>query len=188
MAEGGRAPEAGRRLDYESGVRRDDRLELRVWLRLLTCANLIERRVRRRLRESFEVTLPRFDLLAQLERAPDGLTMGELSRRLMVTSGNVTGLIERMASEGLVERTVAASDRRVQLVRLTPAGRSTFHAMTPVHESWIAAMMAGLGRKEMATLYALLARLKRSLEAAEGPERRAAPRDCSRARPARRAL
>jgi len=186
--EGGPSPELGRRLDYESGVRHGDRLELRVWLRLLTCANLIERRVRQRLRESFEMTLPRFDLLAQLERAPDGLTMGELSRRLMVTSGNVTGLIERMASEGLVERTVAASDRRVQLVRLTPAGRSTFDAMTPVHESWIAAMMAGLGRKEMATLYALLAKLKRSLEETEGPERRAAPRECSRARPARRAL
>ena len=160
---------AARRLDYESGVRRDDRLELRVWLRLLTCANLIEGGVRRRLRKRFATTLPRFDLLAQLERAPQGLTMGELSRRLMVTGANVTGLIERMAGEGLVERTAAASDRRVQRVRLTAAGRRRFEAMTPDHERWIGAMMAGLERKELAALYALLARLKGSLEAAERP-------------------
>ena len=149
-------------------MRRDDRLELRVWLRLLTCANLIEGRVRRRLRNSFAMTLPRFDLLAQLERAPDGLAMGELSRRLMVTNGNVTGLIESMAREGLVERSATARDRRVQRVRLTAAGQRFFDRVTPVHEGWIAAMMAELGRKEMATLYALLARLKHALEAAEG--------------------
>ncbi len=162
-----------RRPDCESAVRRDDRLELRVWLRLLTCANLIENRVRQRLRKTFEMTLPRFDLLAQLERAPDGLTMGELSRRLMVTNGNVTGLIDRMAGEELVERTAAPGDRRVQLVRLTAAGRRAFDAMTLEHGSWIVAMMGDLGRKEMAQLYSLLAKLKGSVE--DAGRRDAAP-------------
>lgn len=156
------------RIDFETGLRTEDRLELRVWLRLLTCANMIERRVRRRLRETFDLTLPRFDLLAQLDRAPKGLTMGALSRRLMVTNGNVTGLIDRMRAEGLVERAPAPGDRRVQVVRLTSVGKAAFDAMTPAHESWITAMMAELGRKEMAELLALLARLKRSVAHADG--------------------
>ena len=155
------------RLDYESAVRHDDRLELRVWLRLLTCASMIERRVRHRLREAFDITLPRFDLMAQLDRAPDGLTMGALSRRLMVTNGNVTGLIERMAGEGLVERAPAPEDRRVQVVRLTRTGKAAFDAMTPAHEDWIAGMMGELNRKEMADLYGILARLKHSVEHSE---------------------
>ncbi|HYB10859.1 MAG TPA: MarR family transcriptional regulator [Alphaproteobacteria bacterium] len=154
-------------LDYESSARHDDRLDLRVWLRLLTCASMIERRVRQRLRNSFDLTLPRFDLMAQLDRAPEGLTMGALSRRLMVTNGNVTGLIERMASEGVVERAAAPHDRRVQVVRLTRAGKAAFDAMTPEHGDWIEGMMRELSRKDLADLYALLARLKRSVEHAE---------------------
>lgn len=157
-------------LDYESAVRHDDRLELRVWLRLLTCANMIERRVRRHLRESFEITLPRFDLMAQLDRAPKGLTMGALSRRLMVTNGNVTGLIDRMEAEGLVERTAASSDRRVQMVRLTPTGKKAFDAMTPAHKEWIAALMGELDHGEMAELLTLLAKLKRSVEHVEASD------------------
>ncbi|HLI12186.1 MAG TPA: MarR family transcriptional regulator [Alphaproteobacteria bacterium] len=156
-----------RRPDFETAVRSEDRLELRIWLRLLTCANLIERRVRQQLRDRFSLTLPRFDLLAQLDRAPQGLTMGELSRRLMVSNGNVTGLIDRLLAEGLVERAPAPDDRRVQVVRLTAAGKAGFDAMAAVHEGWIAEMMVELSRGEMAGLYALLAKLKRSVEHAE---------------------
>ncbi|HEY6334908.1 MAG TPA: MarR family transcriptional regulator [Alphaproteobacteria bacterium] len=155
------------RLDYESSARHDDRLELRVWLRLLTCASMIERRVRQRLRGRFGITLPRFDLMAQLDRAPEGLTMGALSRRLMVTNGNVTGLIERMASEGVVERAPAPQDRRVQVVRLTRAGKAAFDAITPDHGDWIEEMTRELSRKDLADLYAILARLKHAVEHAE---------------------
>lgn len=163
---GGRSDAAGVGMqgDFETRVSGDDRLELRVWLRLLTCASLIEREVRQRLREAFGITLPRFDLLAQLDRAPDGLTMGALSRRLMVTNGNVTGLIDRLVEEGLVERRTAEQDRRVQQVRLTAAGKRAFDAMTPDHERWITGMMGRLSRAEMAELYTLLARLKASVE------------------------
>ncbi len=88
---------------------------------------LIEQRVRARLRERFAITLPRFDLMAQLERNPQGLKMGELSRRLMVTGGNVTGLTDQLVGEGLVERRPIPGDRRAYAVRLTPraSARST---------------------------------------------------------------
>lgn len=156
--------------DYETALTLDDGLELRVWLRLLTCANLIERRVRQKLRLAFDTTLPRFDLLAQLDRAPDGLTMGDLSRRLMVSNGNVTGLIDRLVAEGMVARHPAPGDRRAQLVRLTGAGKRAFDAMIPAHAAWINDMLSGLDRADMTALFDLLARLKMSLVAEAGTD------------------
>ncbi len=153
--------------DYETALAQGERLEIRLWLRLLTCTNLIEGRVRRGLRQDFDTTLPRFDLMAQLDRAPDGLSLSQLSRRLMVSNGNVTGLVERLVAEGLVESRPDPGDRRTQLVRLTAAGHTAFQAMTPVHERWIAELMAGLSRAEMAQLHELLAKLKRSAAAAQ---------------------
>jgi DNA-binding MarR family transcriptional regulator len=117
------------------------------------------------LREEFDVTLPRFDVLAQLDRAPEGLSMGELSDRLMVSNGNVTGLVDRLGEEGLISRTQAASDRRQSRVRLTQAGKRAFDSMTPRHERWIDDMFNGLSRSEMAQLLELLAKLKRSVAA-----------------------
>ncbi len=160
------APEIDRQ-DYETGLTSTDRLELRVWLRLLTCANLVEREVRGRLRAGFDTTLPRFDVLAQLDRAAEGLTMGELSRRLMVTNGNVTGLIDRLVGEGLVERRPAPGDRRAQIARLSPRGKRAFDAMTPAHHGWIEDLFAGLGREEITQLHALLGRLKGGLVRAD---------------------
>ena len=157
------------RTDRESGLVRDDKLELRVWLRLLTCANLVEGQVRNGLRETFEITLPRFDLLAQLDRAPDGLTMGELSNRLMVSNGNVTGLTERLVSEGLVVRLPSPRDRRESRVKLTAQGKRIFDRMTPVHERWIDELFAGLTRTEMAQLLDLLGKLKSSLQRERAP-------------------
>ncbi len=151
--------------DRESALAHDDKLELKLWLRLLTCCNLIESEVRARLRAQFETTLPRFDLLAQLDRAPDGLTMGELSSRLMVSNGNVTGLAETLLREGLVSRAPEPGDRRSTRIRLTAAGKRFFDSMTPVHEQWIDALMAGLSRAEMARLLDLLGKLKQSVQA-----------------------
>jgi DNA-binding MarR family transcriptional regulator len=153
--------------DRETSLTKDDRLDLRVWFRLLTCATLIERSVRQGLREEFGITLPKFDLLSQLDRAEEGLTMGELSRRLMVTNGNVTGLIDRLVTEGLVARQPAPHDRRAQLVRLTPAGKQAFDAMIPKHQDFIAERYDGLTRAELAELHRLLGKLKTSFEAHE---------------------
>jgi DNA-binding MarR family transcriptional regulator len=154
--------------DRESALMSDDKLELKLWLRLLTCSNLIEGEVRARLRGTFATTLPRFDLLAQLDRAADGLTMGELSSRLMVSNGNVTGLTEALVREGLVSRVPEPDDRRSLRIRLTAAGKSSFDAMTPTHEQWIDRMMAGLTRTEMAHLLELLGKLKQSARCAAG--------------------
>ena len=145
----------------------DDKLELRLWLRLLACTNLIEKRVRRGLRKSFDITLPRFDVLAQLERAEDGLTMGELSGHLMVSAGNITGLIDRLVAEGLVARNAEPGDRRAMRVRLTDAGRARFYEMTPVHERWVDDMLAGVDREKLARLHELLGELKDSVAATE---------------------
>ncbi|MBL8665582.1 MAG: MarR family transcriptional regulator [Alphaproteobacteria bacterium] len=153
--------------DRETALTKDDRLDLRVWFRLLTCATLIERSVRQGLREEFGITLPKFDLLSQLDRAGEGLTMGELSRRLMVTNGNVTGLIDRLVAEGLVARQPAPHDRRAHLVRLTPAGKQAFDAMIPKHQDFIAERFDGLSRAELAELHRLLGKLKTSFEAFE---------------------
>jgi DNA-binding MarR family transcriptional regulator len=150
--------------DFETALSHDDKLELKVWLRLLTCTAMIDRRVRNRLRQRFEITLPRFDLLAQLDRAKGGLTMSELSNRLMVSNGNVTGLTERLVQEGLVRRDVSPRDRRTQRVQLTAAGKRAFDAMTPEHEAWIDELFAGLDREELAMLQRLLGKLKLSLK------------------------
>lgn len=142
----------------------DHKEDVRLWLRMLTCTTLVEGEVRRRLRDSFALTLPRFDLMAQLERTPEGLTLGDLSRRLMVSNGNVTGLVERLVEAGQVERVPHAVDRRVVLVRLTPAGRGAFARMARVHEGWIGELFAGLSAAEMRQLMRLLGRLKQSVQ------------------------
>ena len=133
---------------------------LRLWLRLLTCTQLIEKQVRSHLRAQFDTTLPRFDLMAQLERAPDGMKMKELSRRMMVTSGNITGITDQLVAEGLVERMDVEGDRRAYLVRLTPQGREQFNTMARQHEQWIVEAFAALGERDIATLYRLLGKVK----------------------------
>lgn len=141
----------------------DHETELRLWLRLLTCTTLIEGEIRRRLRDTFDVTLPRFDLLAQLDKAPNGMTLGELSQRMMVSNGNVTGLVERLQAQGLIERRPSPSDRRAQLVSLTAEGRKNFRAMARTHEGWIADLFAGLSPEDAETLMQILGRTKMSV-------------------------
>jgi DNA-binding MarR family transcriptional regulator len=119
---------------------------LRLWLRMLTCTQLVEKQVRTQLREQFDTTLPRFDLMAQLERSPEGLKMNELSRRMMVTGGNVTGITDQLVTEGLVERVDVEGDRRAYRVRLTTRGRKLFDEMANEHEAWIVAAFEGLSR------------------------------------------
>lgn len=150
-------------IDYETGIAEDDRLELRTWLRLLTCCTMIEREIRARLREHSSVTLPQFDLLAAVARSPEGLVMGELSRRLMVTNGNVTALVDRLVRDGLLERTVSPSDRRALVVRMTDKGWDAFHAVAPAHRQWIDELMKAVPRQEVEALYNALAVLKTSV-------------------------
>jgi DNA-binding MarR family transcriptional regulator len=147
-------------MDMEARAHSEHPEALRLWLRLLTCTQLVEKQVRTQLRERFDTTLPRFDLMAQLERAPDGLKMNELSRRMMVTGGNVTGITDQLVAEALVERIDVEGDRRAYRVRLTAKGRKQFHDMARQHESWIVEAFSGLSDKEVATLHRLLGKVK----------------------------
>ena len=133
---------------------------LRLWLRLLTCTQLVEKQVRTQLREQFDTTLPRFDLMAQLERNPDGLKMNELSRRMMVTGGNVTGITDQLVTEGLVERMEVDGDRRAYRVRLTARGHKIFGEMARQHEGWIVAAFEALSPREVESFYKLLGKVK----------------------------
>jgi DNA-binding MarR family transcriptional regulator len=150
-----------RRADHEG-------TPLRMWLRLLTCTNLIESRVRGRLRSDFSTTLPRFDMLAQLDMAAresrEGLTMGELARRLLVSNGNLTGLTTRLVKEGLVTRATSSRDRRAQRVRLTAAGKRAFDSMAAEHRRWIESMLGAMPGEDARKLYELMGRLKDAVQ------------------------
>jgi DNA-binding MarR family transcriptional regulator len=159
-------------VDLEARITDEHHQALKLWLRLLACTNRIEAEIRRRLRAEFGITLARFDLLAQLERNPVGLKMNELSQRLMVSGGNVTGLTDELEKEGLVTRQDAPADRRAYTVKLTPAGRSLFSRMAAVHEQWVIELFAGLNGGERTQVYRLLAKLKSHLSTGTDTRRR----------------
>jgi DNA-binding MarR family transcriptional regulator len=144
------------------------RIDVRVWLRLLSCATIIEKRLRRRFVEQFDSTLPRFDVLATLARYPEGVTMGELSRALLVSNGNVTSLVRQLEKAGFVASRAAPDDRRSSIVTLTAQGSAHFTELAAAHHSWIQAMLAGVPRADLQALYKLLATVKASI-AAEKP-------------------
>jgi DNA-binding MarR family transcriptional regulator len=143
----------------------ESKRRLRLWLRLYGATSVIEREMRRFLRRRFATTLPRFDLMAALDRAPDGLTMGELSRRLMVSGGNVTSIVGGLERDGLVRRRQPASDRRTSYVALTEPGRAAFAAMAHAHEQWINELLADVADDDVDALTDLLAELKHKAEA-----------------------
>lgn len=149
--------------DLESRLTDRHQLPLRTWLRLLSTAVKIETEIRTRLRTQIGITLPRFDLMAQLERHPDGLRMGELSKRMMVTGGNITGIADQLEKELLVERVHDKSDRRSFSLKLTAAGLASFKKMARVHEQWIDEMLHGLDDQEKNQLNHLLSKVKASL-------------------------
>ena len=157
-------------MDQSSGLQPPDAdgrrtLEVRVWLRLLATATAIESEVRSHLARRYDTTLPRFDALAQLARAPDGVTMGELSRLLMVTKGNVTGLVDRLVADGLVERCADPMDRRSSIVRLSPTGAQAFTTWLPAHDKIIHALLGRVDRADLQSLQDLLDGLKGAIAA-----------------------
>ena len=155
----------------EARAQATDHSATKLWLRLLACSTQIEQEIRTRLRQRFATTLPRFDYLAQLERHREGLRMNALSRYLMVTGGNVTGLTDQLVAEGLVERFDDPEDRRSCRVRLTPRGREDFGRMAAEHERWLQELFEGLAPGAKDTLYDLLGHLRLHLaRRADEPE------------------
>ena len=147
-------------LGHEARATADDHLALRLWLRLLATTTEIEEEIRRRLRRQFGISLARFDYLAQLHRRPEGLTMKALSRCLMVTGGNITGLTDELADDGVVERLPSPTDGRSGIVRLTPRGRRGFATMARAHERWVLELFAGLDARVIARLHEHLGMLR----------------------------
>ena len=144
----------------------EERLELKAWLRLLACANLGVGTLRKEIQDG-GTTMPIFDLLAQVERRPRGPTMSELSKRLMVSKGNITDLVTRVEAKGLVERRSDPADRRRQRIYLTAAGEAQFASLAPVHNDCVAELMAGLDAAALGALYDGLGRLKLAITQAE---------------------
>jgi len=138
---------------------------IRTWLRLLSCETAIEQQLRSLFRSHFSVTLPQFDVLSELERAGDQMTMSELSRQLMVSNGNVTGVIDRLEKSGFVTRSRAEHDRRVQHIRLTSKGRKEFDEMARRHEHWLDELLSDLSMTDMANLQKLLLKTRNSASA-----------------------
>ena len=147
----------------DSRLTHDHHESLRLWLRLLNCTHLVETHVRKALARQFKTTLPRFDLMAQLERAPQGLQMGELSRRMLVTGGNVTGIVDQLERGGLLVRTEDPADRRAYRVKLTKEGRRLFAQMAAEHETWIVQLFSGIPKREQRALTESLTRLRGQL-------------------------
>ncbi|MGI9414772.1 MAG: MarR family winged helix-turn-helix transcriptional regulator [Hyphomicrobiales bacterium] len=151
----GRAP-----FDYERAGHHA-KSPLKLWLRLFACATLIEAEISRRLRASFDISLAKFDFLAQLYRSPDGvLTMSQLGQCLMVTGGNITGLTDRLEREGLAERRPHPTDRRSQVIGLTDKGRAFFETMAEAHEDWIRELLSGLDDDDQEQMMEHLGELK----------------------------
>jgi len=163
----GSTPAGDAPLDLATRLTQDHHQSLKLWLRMLSCTMRIENDIRSRLRATFDITLPRFDLMAQLERHPDGLRMGELSKRMMVTGGNITGITDQLEHEKLVVRVTDPQDRRASSVKLTEAGRAAFDAMAAVHEGWIEELLQDIPVEDKAQLITLLARMKEKLNNAQ---------------------
>ena len=149
------------------GISKDSKERLRLWIRLLRASRTIEAELRERLKKEFATTLPRFDVMAALYRAPEGMLMSDLSRFLLVSNGNVTGIIDRLVSEGLVLRARRNGDRRTSMVRLTEAGVTQFGAIAAAHESWIGELLGNVSEDETRRLAAMLKSFRSNWEGRE---------------------
>lgn len=143
-----------------SAPQNEDKAALRLWLRLLSCTTLLEQQLRSRLRQHFGITLPQFDVLAELDRLGEPQTMTELSRHLMVSNGNLTGVVDRLERDGLVERRPSQTDRRVLHLALTPSGRQRFQEVAQAHERWLIDAFRELPPADMAELSRLLGKTR----------------------------
>lgn len=134
---------------------------LRTWLRYLSCGRLIENEIRGRLRREFNTTLPRYEVLAQLEQFPQGIKMSDLSRHMMVTNGNITGIADQLLKEGLVQRIKLPNDRRSSILKLTKKGLQQLHAISAAHNEWVCDVFGKLSDEHLQGMMASLDELKK---------------------------
>lgn len=149
------------------GISRDGKERLRLWIRLLRASRTIEAELRDRLKREFDTTLPRFDVMAALYRCPEGMLMSDLSRFLLVSNGNVTGIVDRLVSEGLVKRARRNGDRRTSMVRLTEEGAQAFAAIAAAHERWVGELLGDVSDDDTKRLSAMLKAFRSNWEGRE---------------------
>lgn len=148
--------------DLESSLKGNQQAEMKLWLRMLSCCNLIENSLRSRIRAEFQTTLPRFELMTQLAANSKGLKMSDLSRLMMVTNGNITGITDQLEKDGLVERLKDDADRRSSIIKLTTKGKRYHKRLQKAHEHWVVNILDGIAPESRATLFALLGDLKQA--------------------------
>lgn len=158
------APRMRNRVNGQTPVEIKGHLELRLWLRMISCSMKMESILSQRLRKEFKTSMARFDVMSQLERFPDGLTMSELSRRLIVSNGAITGLVDKLADAGFVTRREDPEDRRSMIVRLTRKGRDNFLRMAQRHEEWVVSILGELSSEAQSELLQNLTLLQRNLD------------------------
>lgn len=154
---------AGKQMQEKHGGVASGPMDLRVWVRLLSCVMRIEKKIRRKFADEFNTTLPRFDVMASLDRHPDGQTMGDLSRALLVSNGNVTSIIRQLEAQNLVVSRIDPDDRRSAIVALTDQGTRTFDEMAHAHHEWIRQAFGGFPIAKQRELFELLAELNTSI-------------------------
>ena len=137
--------------------------EAGLWLQLVSCSSLIEMEIRQRLRDQFDFTPARFDLLAQLAQSKTGMALSDVSKQMMVSQSNVTALTNRLIQSGHIRRTTSPTDRRVQIISLTALGRSAFRKMDSQRAKWVVELFANVSAKNRAMLVKDLAGLKQSV-------------------------
>jgi len=140
-----------------------DKQGVRTWLRLISCAQLVEQEIRSMLRENFDTTLPRFEFLAALDRVPEGITMGELSHWLNVTKGNITGIAERLSEDGYIKREPTPTDRRSFSVTMTPKGHREYKLMEEAYEELVEQIFSDLTLEESDMFMGLVAKIKEAV-------------------------
>jgi DNA-binding MarR family transcriptional regulator len=150
-----------------SALLHDSKDRLRLWIRLLRASRTIEAELRERLKKEFDTTLPRFDVMAALYRVPEGMLMSDLSRFLLVSNGNVTGIVDRLVSEGLVTRSRRNGDRRTSMVRLTEEGTKSFAAIAAAHENWVGELLGNVSDDEARRLAGMLKSFRSNWEGRE---------------------
>ena len=155
---------AKHRVNIDTAISDAERQRTRLWLKLLKSTRSIENELRRRLVQNFDTTLPRFDVMAALYRSDSGLNMSALSQALMVSNGNVTGIVERLVSEGLLMRLQGEQDRRVSYIRLTKKGKTIFEEMAQAHRLWVAEILGPIDEFESESIMASLEKIKRADE------------------------
>ena len=140
----------------------------RAWLALLRCFSRIERELMQFIAQKYDSSLPRYDVLTALAMSDNGLTMGQLATVLEVSKGNITGVVMRLKSDGLVKKATSLEDRRVQSVTISRQGRRLWEEMHEDYDRIIDELLSGQSDQQLQSLIRTLERTIKSVDEVSG--------------------